>query len=69
MAMDRLYDLESLATSGCVELDDTVEAHDLEEGLRVHALCRAEVGTRLLEGRHRSANAVNSSDARDQRED
>ena len=64
-----LHFLERLATSARVEGDNLVQAHDLEERLRVHALCRSPVRAGLLERAHGGPDAVHSRDAGDERED
>lgn len=65
----RLHELEGLAACHRVERDHLVQAHDLEERLRVHAARRGEVRARLLERAHRFSDAVDGCDARYERED
>lgn len=64
-----LHLLERLATRARVDADDLVQAHDLEERLRVHALCGGPVRAGLLERAHGGPDAVHGRDAGDERED
>ena len=64
-----LHLLERLASRTRVEGDDLVQAHDLEERLRVHALRGRPVGAGLLERAHGGPDAVHGSNTGDQRED